>query len=288
MLGRKIALITVVALGAALVGAAPAQAADRERAESLYNTDSPKTATATCPDGFEVRGAGARLRNGRGKVRLDSIVPTRTSVTVRGETLPGNSDEEPWSAVAAAICAPESDGLAQSTTIETGTTTAECPPGTDLSGAGFDLPSGSVLTGLIPDPGDRSVTVRTPSVVIGAGPVTAYAICVPEFPPSYTRLYETVSATDDSAPKIVTAGGVAPFDLPELTGVGGEITWVDTAPGPSVARSDVFIDTMLPNDDLTHVTVQAVDRTPVSLARMAADPEESWSVTGFALAPYYY
>lgn len=286
MLGRKIALITVVALGAALAGAAPAQAADRERAESPYNTDSPKTVTATCPAGFEVIGAGARLRNGKGKVRLDSMVPTQTSVTVSGEAFPDN--EEPWSAIAAAICAPESDGLAQATTIETGTTTAECPPGTDLSGAGFDLPSGSVLTGLIPDPGDRSVTVRTPSLVIGAGPVTAYAICVPELPPSYTRLYDTVSATDSSAPKVVTAGGVAPFDLPELTGVGGEITWVDATSGPSVARSDVFIDTMLPNDDLTHVTVQAVDRTPVSLARMAADPEDSWSVTGFALAPYYY
>ena len=279
------ALIAVAALAAALVGAAPAQAADRERAESPYDTASPKTAVASCSNGEEVIGASGRIKNGTGGVRLDAIVPGQTTVTVRGEAYADYEGE--WSVIAAAVCAPPSDTLAQEVTIESGSPTASCPNGTDLGGSGFDLPSGSVLTGLIPEAGAGTVTVRTPAVVIGGGPAIAYAICVPRQPPTYTRQFEATSPTNTLAPKNVTVSGTPTDYPPELTGVGGEITWVNSGPGPHIARSDVFIDTLMLSADLTSMTMQAVDRTPV-FAALVADPDDAWSGTAYADAPYYY
>jgi len=286
------AMIVVAALAAALVGAAPAQAADQERAESPYDTASPKTAVASCPNGQEVIGASGRIKDGDGGVRLSAIIPGQNTVTVRGEAFADH--EGAWSVIARAVCAPPSDTLAQAATIESGPSTATCPSGTDLSGAGFDLGGGSVLTGLIPDSIAQTVTVRTPYILIGSAPV-AYAICVPEIPLFFTVQFEASSLTNTIAPKTVTTGGTPPENFPPLTGVGGEINWIHHGPGPTVARSDVFIDTLMLNADLTSMTMQAVDRTPpvptagrADSAALVADPEDEWSATAYADAPYYY
>ena len=278
------ALIAVAGLAAPLVAAAPVQAADRQRAESPHDTASPKEAVASCPGGQEVIGASGRIKDGNGGVRLAAIVPGRRTVTVRGEAFADH--EGAWSVIAAAICAPASDTLTQTATIESGTPTATCPNGTDVAGGGFSLPTNAVLTGLIPDVGARTVTVRTPMIVIGGPRPIAYAICVPQMSPFYTRSFDESSPTDSSAPKLVTAGGTSDWDRPELSGVGGAITWVD-GPGLPVGRSDVFIDTLMLSSDLLTMTMQAVDRTPPAPALMV-DPEDQWSATAYALAPYYY
>ncbi|WP_216592268.1 hypothetical protein [Verrucosispora sioxanthis] len=99
------AAAAVVAVAAMLVLPGTAHAAYRHRAESGYDTTSSKSVTATCGPGEELIGAGGRIRNGNGGVRLAAIVPGTTSVVVRGEAYPGHA--EPWSVIAAAICAPD-------------------------------------------------------------------------------------------------------------------------------------------------------------------------------------
>ena len=292
--GSRLATIAVVAVAAVLVVPAPVYGAGRERAQSAHDTDPSKAATANCPGGQVVIGAGGRIKGGDGGVILDAVIPRRTSVTVRGAAYPDHDSS--WSVIAAAVCELESSG--PGVTIESGTTTATCPNGTDLSGSGFDLPTGSVLTGLIPDPAVGDVTVRTPSIVIGGGGPTAYAVCVPELRPTYSTRFEADSPHDASAPKSVTAGGVSDTSYPHLSGVGATITWADHGPGLSPIRSDVFIDTLMPTADLTGVVVEAVDRTPPSGSpggsersggAPAVGPDDGqWSVTGYGINAYYY
>jgi hypothetical protein len=279
------AATTVVAMAAALVLPAPAHAAGRHRAESAYDTTSSKTATATCDPGEVMVGAGGRIRDGEGGVALAAMIPTRNSVTVRGEALTGHRDA--WSVVAAAICYPEpAEEYAPTIVVSpVGSRTAECPEGAGLFGTGFDLRGSELLTGLVPDPYHDSVTVRSPSLRLGDPPV-AYAICIPS---SVAYMNHRTSLVNGASPKRVT---VPVGD--DLTGAGAEITMVGSSLGSPLPISDVFIDTLMPSEDVTELSVQAVRRSSGSGASatpagarfagssMAGDGDD-WSVTGYGV-----
>lgn len=144
------------------------------------------------------------------------------------------------------------------------------------------------------------MTVRTPYLRIGGGVPVAYAICVPELPPFYAKRFESTSPVDRSSPRTVTAGKELDWEFPQMSGVGGEVTSVDSAPGPIPIVSDVFIDTLMPSVDLTSVAIQAVRRSPgsgasagsaygrVGGAPAAGPDDEDWSVTGYGVDGYYY
>ncbi|GIJ31589.1 hypothetical protein [Micromonospora sediminimaris] len=302
------AAAAVVAVAATLVLPGAAHAAYRHRAESGYDTTSPKSVTATCGADEVLIGAGGRIRNGNGGVRLAAIVPGATSVEVRGEAYPDHA--EPWSVIAAAICESD-DGTARVVEVSpAGSQTASCPADLVLSGTGFDLPAGVPLAGLVPDADGASVTVRTAFHRIGASPV-AYAVCVEGSRASWEdsgvfryKRFATTSPVGTSSPRTVTVQREWEWEFPSMSGVGGEITVLPSLSNPFPApASDIFIDAMMPNDDGTRVTVAAVQRAGTDTGRSvrggtpagpsAADDElrtvpryltddPKWMVTGYS------
>ncbi|MFF5217051.1 hypothetical protein [Micromonospora sp. NPDC000442] len=290
------AAAAVVAVAATLVLPGAAHAAYRHRAESTYDTTSPKSVTATCGSDEVLIGAGGRIRNGNGGVRLAAIVPGATSVVVRGEAYPDHV--EPWSVIAAAICESD-DGTTRVVQVSpAGSRTASCPADLVLSGTGFDLPAGVPLAGLVPDADGASVTVRTAFHLIGASPV-AYAVCVEGSRASWEdsgvfryKRFATTSPAGTSSPRTVTVQREWEWEFPSLSGVGGEIT---VLPDPSdpfpTPASDIFIDAMMPNDDGTRATVVAVQRAGTEAGRSAqgrapggvsTDDDKMWMVTGYS------
>ncbi|MBQ1050144.1 hypothetical protein KBX50_16925 [Micromonospora sp. C51] len=303
----RCAVAAVVAVSATLVLPGTAHAAYRHRAESGYDTTSSKSVTATCGADEVLIGAGGRIRNGNGGVRLAAIVPSATSVVVRGEAYPDHA--EPWSVIAAAICESD-DGTPRVVEVSpAGSRTASCPAGLVLSGTGFDLPAGVPLAGLVPDADGASVTVRTAFHLFGASPV-AYAVCVDGIRASseviglrYKR-FATTSPVGTSSPRTVTMQREWEGEFPSMSGVGGEVT---VLPDPSdpfpTSASDIFIDAMMPNDDGTRATVVAVQRAgtgtgrsaqggapggisaadePGSVPRYSTDDDKMWMVTGYS------
>ncbi|MEG3632704.1 hypothetical protein [Micromonospora palythoicola] len=297
------AAAAVVAVSAMLVLPGTAHAAYRHRAESAYDTTSSKSVTATCGPGEALIGAGGRIRNGNGGVRLAAIVPGPTSVVVRGEAYPDHA--EPWSVIAAAICAPD-DGTPRVVEVSpAGSRTASCPTDLVLSGTGFDLPAGVPLAGLVPDADGGGVTVRTAFQPVGAGPV-AYAVCVDGNRASWDgvglryKRFATTSPVGTSSPRVVIVQREWEDELPSMSGVGGEITVLPDPADPFPALvSDIFIDAMMPNDDGSQVTVAAVRRATAgagrsvggaaaagnglrSLDRHPAADDTLWTVTGYS------
>lgn len=286
---------TVVAVVGALVLPTPAYAAHRQRAESARDTATSKTATAACLDGEVLIGAGGRINEGRGGVALTAVVPAQNSVTVRGDAFAGHQGA--WSVIAVAVCQTRSIGASGVVIGQPGSpSTATCADGARLRGTGFALPPGSVLTSLLPSLDEASVTVRTPAIPIGADPPVAYAICVHQLPVSHRlRDYQQTSPVDAAAAKSVTADRGSAYEFPQMSAVGGEVSWADRSP---VGRPTVFLDTLMPGEDLSGVTVQAVRRPagptgrPVPGRVGGAPPEDpaddQWSTTAHAIGDVYY
>jgi hypothetical protein len=218
-------------------------------------------------------------------------VPGATSVTARGEA--GSGYDEPWSVVAVAVCRPAAEGTPRITTSGAGSTVATCPTGTYLSGTGFELPDATVLTGLIPENG-RTVTVRTPYLVIGGGAPVAYAVCVPEAgDPFFSMRWQATSPFSPASPRLVTARETGQEPHAVMSGVGGSIAFFGTLPA---VHAGVFIDALMPSDDLSSGTVEAVARggaDPIvrtaGAARGASAPDsDAWAVTAYVQAADYY
>jgi hypothetical protein len=291
---RTVTLATAVVAASVALVAVPVKAyaaTERNRVESAYNEDESKTVTADCDPGDVVIGAGARIINGGGAVALAAMVPGATSVSARGEA--GSGYDEPWSVVAVAVCRPATQGTPQIITSGAGSTVATCPGGTYLSGTGFEIPDGTVLTGLIPENG-RTVTVRTPYILIGGGSPVAYAVCVPEVgDPFFSMRWQAASGFSTASPRLVTARETGQEPHAVMSGVGGSIAYFGSLP---VVRSGVFLDALMPSDDLASGTVEAVTvagadaavRTAAG-ARLASAPDpDAWAVTAYVQAADYY
>ncbi|HEX8626845.1 MAG TPA: hypothetical protein VF755_01580 [Catenuloplanes sp.] len=286
---------TVIAVVGALVLPTPAYAAYRQRAESPRDTTASKTATAACLGGEVLIGAGGRINDGQGGVALTAVVPAQNSVTVRGDALAGHHGT--WSVIAVAVCQSASIGAAGVVSGQLGSpSTATCADGARLRGTGFALPPGAVLTSLLPSLNDASVTVRTPAIPVGAAPPVAYAICVRQLPVSHRlRDYQRSSPVDAAAAQTVAADRGATYEFPQMSAVGGEVSWADRSP---TDRPEVFLDTLMPDEDLSSVTVQAVRRPagptgrPVPGRAGGAPPEDpaqdQWSTTAHAIGDVYY
>jgi hypothetical protein len=283
-IGLRLAVVISVVAAGTVVGSSPAAAslpATREPATSSYDLEPSKEATATCPDGRALLGAGGRIVDGDGGVVLAAVVPDlgTASVTAQGEALPGHL--EPWAVVAVAVCGwpPAVQELVRS---EPGSSTATCPGVTLPVGTGFELPgpAGEVLlTGLVPSLAEGSVTVRAvrPGAV-GDRPV-AYAICLAAGAELHTS---PPGGFDDSSPKSATVTGTGD----PMTGVGGRVEG---------AVTDVFIDALLPaTPDLGSAAVRAVrvrsgaGRLPAGLVAPVGPSDEDWSLIGAGVETHDY
>ena len=287
MLRRTIAAaVSATAVATIVVLAAPtaAHAADRNRVETAHNTNTTKTLTASCTGGEVLVGAGARVIDGNGSVALVQMVPAATSVTAKAVAL--DSGAGAWSLAVAAVCRTAAMGTPQIAVSTAPSRTATCPAGTYLSGTGFDLRDAGPLTGLIPANG-LTVTVRTSYTLVGGLGPLAYAVCVPAY--SGWWMFTDVSAVGTGSPKTATATiGLDP-NAYQITGVGGEVT---VTGGILTLGGTVFIDGLMPNEDLTSATVEGVSRPIVVTGLLGRAHREggssTWSVTADALHPDYY
>jgi hypothetical protein len=256
----------------------------RYRAVSAHDTTLVKTATASCPDGLVVLGTGGRIIDGDGRVALAAIVPAPdlTSVTARGVALPG--DPAPWSVVAAAVCGP-ANGAPTRARSGFMSPVATCPDRKLALAGGFDLPAGAALAALIPATDSAGeVVLATPYQP--DNPPVAYAICVNGLGSGTyhpIRLVTPPGRPDPSAPK--TSVVPLPAYAGAMTGAGGAVD------GPFGGQVDgVFLDTLMPSDDLSAVEVRAV-AVPSSVAARTADDDPDpggWSLTGYGTAEVYY
>jgi hypothetical protein len=309
MVGRFTRVSMAAAVGMAAAGAVaglappePAHAAGRYRAESGYDSSSPKSVVATCPPGEVAIGGGARIKGGGGGVRLAALVPTGTSVEATGDALPAQDGE--WSVVAVAVCVPATMTTPTVVASPSGSRTATCPGDTVLSGTGFDLPAGVPLTGLVPDADGGAVTVQTAFQPFGGTGPVAYAVCVPGLRvsasaegPRYRRWQKT-SPSSGSARKVVVVRQDGPWEFPSMSGAGADVTMAAGGPGLPVVAS-AFIDAIVPSADGSTVTVEAVRRpvttaapairgtgpgaAPVPLPVPTGDDDDDWSVIGYAV-----
>jgi hypothetical protein len=156
-----------------------------------------KSATATCPAGKKVLGAGGDLLVGGGHVLMPRITPSPTLDRVTVDTV---EDADPttadWTVRAYAICASPPTGLtrvdARSDPLSPSTATARCPASTRVIGAGGEidhdflddvgdalLEGGHLLEALRPDTSLTSVTVSGSDGqhAWGTFHAVAYAIC---------------------------------------------------------------------------------------------------------------
>lgn len=275
-----VVLLAVAAGAVALPGPASASPV-RYRTFSEHSTEADKSAVANCPEGSRVLGAGGRIEGADGGVALTAVEPdpTLTFVTASAQARTGHGST-PWSVVAIAVCVDSS----YDPVLVTGYgSTARCPAGTGLIGAGFRLTGTTdqtFLTGVVPGVDLTSVTIRADSTVWPAAAPVGYAIC----DANVSNLHMSAAPLlSDTSPKSATA--VSTVDL--ILGMGGEVLG---------APSRVFIDMLAPTLDLTEATVRAV-RAPLVAKpvignpvaqRSTLDDDDEWSIVGYGVSAYYY
>lgn len=174
--------------------------------QSATNSTSPKSATAQCPSGKRIVGAGGEMRSITGtETRLilhgikpmlaDQFVTTPSSVTATG-TETGGGTGQSWRVHAYVLCvntsAVPSQKVVEMTSGPTSsssskTATVSCPVNQRLSGAAASIygeaPPGTVaITGIQPNPFTGKFGVRATAAETGTGTssawgLIAYAIC---------------------------------------------------------------------------------------------------------------
>jgi hypothetical protein len=250
---------------------------------SVSNSATFKDATATCPAGKILVGAGGRISGGLGEVTFDDIRPNGstidppTAVTVRGhesDPFTGN-----WAVTAFAVCAnpiPGAVRIAATSPSDSATfkdVTAACPAGKVLTGTGAEITDGIgevVFDDIRPngntiDP-PTAVTVRGHETEAFANSwrVTAYAICVNALP-GLVRIPVT-SASNSLNAKSITA--FCPTGK-RLVGTGAEIT---------DGIGEVVVTDFRPSGDA------AIAPSSVTVAAEEEDPfAGNWRVTAYAV-----
>jgi hypothetical protein len=243
-----------------------------ERVVATSPTDSSdKSATATCPAGKRVVGAGSEIGGGGGQVVMDDLRPNAAldSVAVQGfEDEDGTAGN--WLVRAYAICAAASQRVvAQSPTDDINkNVTATCPGDMEATGGGGDITGGAgqVKLGIV------RFTVPTTTTVFVFGLeddngyagnwfVRAYAICATALPGHAT--VADASAQDSSSTKTVTT--TCPLGT-RVVGAAGAIF------DPSL---EVVLDEITPNAALPSVTATGFeDETGTS---------DTWRVIAYAI-----
>jgi hypothetical protein len=211
---------------ASAICATPPLGLQRSTATSASNSTN-KSATATCPTGKKVLGAGGEIAAGGRQVSMVHIRPnsTLTAVTVTGAE-DGTGFAGNWSVRAYAICATPPRGLQRVAATSASDSsdkvaTATCPTGKGLVGTGGEITGGvgQVVLDLIPFPtepmGVDAGGLEDDTGFAGNWSVTSYAICA-----AVSKRVVAQSPTDSSNKGLFAQ---CPGSL-RTTGVGGDIT----------------------------------------------------------------
>jgi hypothetical protein len=154
-------------------------------AVSAADSSSPKSALATCPAGKRVIGTGFYIDGVEGRVSIDDLIPTATTVLATGyETQPGTNAI--WWIRAFAVCANPLPGLeivavSSGADSMTKATTATCPAGKQALGSGAAIAAGTgevMLDALVPSGAAVSaVAYEDGDGTTAAWTLSAFAIC---------------------------------------------------------------------------------------------------------------
>ncbi|MFG1604873.1 hypothetical protein [Actinoplanes sp. NPDC049265] len=239
---RAAARLAAVALGASavLVTLAPAaQAAVVNNRVTAPAGMIAQSATATCPAGEFLSGAGGGVIGGNGDVTLTDAIPDLPgqSVTVWAHANPG-AVPGAYDVVAQAICVPGAPppGYQVVTMTSPGNAVAvkgqfaACPAGTGLLGLGASLQGGDgqvFYRQIEPNPALSGGTVSAGASggYLGPWSVTAYAICATPPPGVVGSLRVSTGPNNNTSPKAQAA--VCPNNS-LVTGVGGAIAIAGT------------------------------------------------------------
>jgi hypothetical protein len=157
-----------------------------------FDTTAPKEATVDCPPTKYVVGTGFTIGhgNGAGNVRIERVIPSAHSVTVRANVDEDGPPTTSWNLTARAVCANRPPGwqiveVVSSSSSNYKTGVADCPEVNGVQkvaiGAGFALPDTTgqlALTALRPTTDSVSATVYEDDTGYGSyWTVTTYAIC---------------------------------------------------------------------------------------------------------------
>jgi hypothetical protein len=249
-----------------------AAASERVVGGSATDSVSPKSATAFCPAGKQVTGAGAEIDGGGGEVVLDDLIPLPgQSVFVTGfEDETGFASN--WFLRAYAICATPLPGLevvSNSSPTDSSfskAVTATCPAGKQVVGAGGGLFNGDgqvVLDAAVPFSDLSAVAaigIEDESGYADNWSVTAHAVCAN--PPPGLEL--VTARTDPDSDFFASVAATCPSGK-NLLGMGADID----------ANGEVVLDDVRPNAALTNATVTAFEDED----GLASD----WSLTARAI-----
>jgi hypothetical protein len=157
--------------------------------QTASNSNSFKSATASCPAGKQLISVGARTTNGGGDVVLDDLRP---NAALTSATITGYEDEAGfagnWSLWAYGVCANPLPGLQLVTTTSPANSAdkvigATCPAGKRLHGLGTEINGGlgqAIHTGIYPDAALTSavdIALEDPTGIAGNWYTRVYAIC---------------------------------------------------------------------------------------------------------------
>ena len=241
-----VAAMFLVALAGA-PGTASAMFTDVDTVEmTTAATSAAKTATATCPAGKRLTGAGFDVSPPDGRVLIHYVRPdpTLTSVSVRADEDEAGTAAA-WALTAYALCAPAPAGLQRVAATSASTSagkaiTATCPAGKRVLGTGGELagaPRQLMLNRLLPNADLTSVNVRAFEDQTGttlSWTVTAYAICAS--PAQGVRLKTRTSPSNSGTPRSFTmpcdAGDVAVGLGAAINGNGNQLALQGMTPHP--------------------------------------------------------
>jgi hypothetical protein len=213
---------------------------------------SPKSVTATCPAGKRVVGTGVYIDGVDGRVMLDDLIPTSTTVRVTGyEDQAGTSAS--WWIRAFAVCSDPLRGLEiVSATKVAGpngaTANASCSAGKRSLGAGASITGGLgqvVLDAMRPtDAGASATAFEDADGAPRTWRLTSYAICAVA-PAGLERVIHTAPAdSQDKVGSPTCSAGKHPLGIGWNVGAGGagrvgvDIAWPQAGAATIAAREN--------------------------------------------------
>lgn len=291
-------LVATLGVSATVVGvvagvATPAHATGgwftRYEVTSAFDTTSPKSVVAGCPEGELVHSTGGRVNGADGGVALTEIVPNAglTSVTAEGKARPGHVGA--WSVTAFAVC---NDPIIERTDpvrvtsgpVVGSTAAASCTNGRQLTGVGFDVVSEpSFVHKVQPNSDLTRVDVAAAGTGIFVG-VRAFGICAyhPEEVPFL--LQGSAGPNDNPTQTAVTPDvGAQPWLKQSVFVLGGRVSG-----GPG----NVMLDGLVPQNNLTAARASAAVVSPlpwlglprqlVETASAGVDTDDDYSTIVYA------
>jgi len=232
--------VLLAGVGAAITGAAPAQAAVVNATTAAAAGTVSAVAVAVCPAGEFLTGAAGGVNGGGGDVTLTDVIPdlAAQSVTVWGHSNPG-AVPGAYDVVATAICAPGAVPANYQLVVSPSANNGDpiknqavtCPAGTSLLGMGAELVGAdgqAFYQRIEPNPALNAGAVTAGASGGFAGPwqLIGYGICATPPAGLVGTLVSATGPTNSASPKAQLTAACPAGAL--TTGVGGTVDFSAT------------------------------------------------------------